>query len=294
MTDLWNATRGVWPIRPSETTDFIRCPRLWRYKHVDGWQPPASAWSPERLVGSTLHAGIAAYWVWLEEKGPEMTGSGAKFAEMAAQDYIRQGWPPDAPLEYSRDALESHALKVLDKVLAWVEKEMSGVEPIMIEQALDEKGHTTPDLVTREPAGLTVTDWKYSAHIDPDRVRYRLENIDRTHQFLHYCWAVGKHLKEPVRQFRKVVIVGGPRIMVREATFTPTPAMLDQWLTGARQMWQDMSEMRAGERVAYQREAGCTMYGPKWPCTYTEACWTCHSDPDKMAQFYTRPSRAEG
>lgn len=275
----------VAPVRPSETTDFIRCPRLWHYKHVGGWQPPASTWTPERLAGTAIHAGVAAYW--LNQRGRVVPMPPP--AECLV-NVLRQEWPPDAPLEFSRDALESHALKVLDKVLTWITKEMADAEPIMVEQTLRADG-CTPDLVTREPAGLTVTDWKYSAHIDPDRVRYRLENIDRTHQFLDYCWQVGQTLNEPVRQFRKVVIVGGPRIMVREATFTPTQPMLEQWLTGARQMWEDMAAMRAGTKVAYQREAGCRMYGPKWPCTYEEACWTCHSDPVKMAQFY---SRAEG
>ncbi len=274
------------PVRPSETTDFIRCPRLWYYKHVEGWQPPASAWSPERLVGSLIHAGLAAYWL---NEGPESLRGGP--LNHTPQDTLHytmdRDWPPDAPLEHSRDANEAHALKVLDKVLAWIAKEMADAEPIMVEQTLRADG-CTPDLVTREPAGLTVTDWKYSAHIDPDRVRYRLENIERTHQFLDYCWQVGQTLGEPVAQFRKVVIVGGPRIIVKEATFTPTPTMLAQWLTGAQQMWQDMAKMRSGDAVAYQREAGCRMYGPKWPCTYEEACWTCHGDRGKMAQFYTR------
>ena len=273
------------PIRPSETTDFIRCPRLWHLKHAGKWEPPASAWTPERLVGTAIHAGVAAYWI------RKLQPYESPYDRLAFT--FGEGWPLDAPLEFSYDALLAHSLKVLDKVLIWIAKEMSDAQPIMVEQTLREDG-CTPDLVTREPAGLTVTDWKYSAHIDPDRVRYRLENIDRTHQFLDYCWAVGEHLKEPVRQFRKVVIVGGPRIMVKEATFTPTPSMLEQWLTGARQMWEDMSEMRAGTKVAYQREAGCMMYGPKWPCMFTEACWTCHGDEAKMAAFYTRSSRAEG
>ena len=264
------------PIRPSEVTTWLRCPRLWQYQYMEGWEPPASAWSPERLLGTALHAGIAAHW----------RGQPAKGAILVA---FEQKWPSTAPPEFSRDALESHTLKVLDKVLAWVAKELPDAKPVMVEQSLGSDGYTTPDLVTREEGGmLTVTDWKYTHVLEPDRVRYRLEGIDRTHQFLHYCWAVGEHLKEPVRQFRKVVIVGNPRIIVRDATFTPEPAALEQWLTGARQMWKDMGEMRAGRKVAYQREAGCLIYGPKWPCPMWEACWTCHGDRRKMAQFYMR------
>lgn len=270
-------------IRPSEVTDFIRCPRLWHDKHVAGWEPPASSWTPERVIGSSIHAGIAEHWRHLGNSAPH--------------DALRREfgclWPSDAPLMFSPDGLESHTLKVLDRVLDWIAKELPDVHPVMVEEPLGENGHTTPDLVTREQGDiLTVTDWKYHHVLDPDRIRYRLEGIERTHQFLHYCWAVGERLGEPVRQFRKVVIVGGPRILIRDATFQPTPSMLEQWLTGARQMWEDMSEMRAGRRVAYQREAGCFMYGPKWPCPMYEGCWTCHGDEQKMAQFYTK--KADG
>ena len=272
------------PTRPSETTDFIRCPRLWLYKHVEGWEPPASAWTPERLIGTAIHAGVGAYW---RGRG----GSTDETPTQALRLALAIGWPLDAPLEFSQEALESHALKVLDKVLTWISKKMLDAEPVMVEQPLGVDGHTTPDLVTREPGGLTVTDWKYTHVLDPDRIRYRIEGIERTHQFLHYVWAVGQEMSAPVSVFRKVVIVGNPRIIIRAGTFTPEPAALEQWLASARQMWEDMTEMRAGRRVAYQRESGCFMYGPKWPCPMYEACWTCHGDREKMKMFYTRSAR---
>ena len=104
----------VQPVRPSETTTFIRCPRLWWYREVGKWEPPASAWSPERLVGTAIHAGVASYWAYKKVTHTIL---------MAIDDCkwaFSKGWPPNAPLGFSRDALESHALKVLDKVLAWI------------------------------------------------------------------------------------------------------------------------------------------------------------------------------
>jgi hypothetical protein len=161
-----------------------------------------------------------------------------------------------------------------------------------VEQALGADGHTTPDLVTREPygqgTGLVVTDWKTSWNVPADRVRYRLEGAERDHQFLHYCWAVGEHLKEPVRLFRKVVIVGSPKIIVKDVTFQPDPQAIEYWLTGARQLWKDMGNVRSGERVAPMNPNGCKMYGEKYLCPYFEACWTCHGDPERMRQFLVR------
>ena len=216
-----------------------RCPRLWWYSE-QGWSPPPSAWTPERLLGTTIHAGLACYW----------RGRGGHTDETPAQALglaLTLGWSPDAPPEFSREGLESQALKVLDAVLKWIAKEMPDAEPVMVEQALGADGHTTPDLVTREEGDiLAVTDWKVSMHLPADRIQYRLQDIEKTHQFLHYCWAVGEHLKEPVRLFRKVVIAAGPRILVRDATFTPNDAMLAAWLRDARVKWDLMNQMRTG------------------------------------------------
>ena len=209
----------------------------------------------------------------------------------AVKAVLDAGWPWDAPPEFSRDGSESLALKVLDKVLAWIGKEMSNAQPVMVEEPLGPDGHTTPDLVTDEDGVLTVTDWKTSWNLDADRVRYRLEGLDRTHQFLHYAWAVGERLGRPVQRIRKVVIVGSPRIIVRDATWTPTPVALEYWLTSARQLWEDMAKVRAGERVASMNTNGCKMYGDKYPCTYWDACWTCHGDEAQMAQFLVRETR---
>lgn len=270
------------PVRPSEVGDFIRCPRLWYYKHVEGWAPPPSAWEPWQLMGTAIHAGLAAHW-----HGNSNIG-GALTAAFAA------GWPVDAPPEFSREGLEVQASKVLDAVLKWIPKNMPDAVPVMVEQPLGEDGHTTPDLVTREPQGLVVTDWKTHWNLDADKVRYRLEGIDRTHQFLHYAWAVGEHLKEPVAAVRKVVIVGSPRVIVRDALVIIQPAMIEQWLAGARQMWQDMAAMRTGHMTAYQREDGCMKYGSRYPCPMFEACWTCQGDRERMRQFLVQIAPREG
>src|SRR3990167_7474764 len=89
------------PIRPSAVTDWIRCPRLWWLKE-QGWEAPPSAWSPERLMGSAVHAGLACYWEQIRE--PD-----TKFVLPDPVNLVRreieQGWPSDAPPEFSREGL---------------------------------------------------------------------------------------------------------------------------------------------------------------------------------------------
>ena len=272
------------PIRPSAVTDWLRCPRLWWYKE-QGWEAPPSAWSPERLMGTAVHAGIAAYWRGVNPR------TQTSFTLTAS-------WPDDAPPEYDMDVLEAQALTVLDAVLHWIMEHMPERDtlPVMVEQPLGADGHTTPDLVTREQADikadmLVVTDWKVSMSLPADRLLARLEGIERTWQFLHYCWAVGEHLQEPVRMFRKVVIAAGPKILVREATFQPTAPMLAAWLKDAEAKWGLMHQMQAGTLYPWRQETGCFMYGPKWRCPMYDACWTCLGDEEQMAQFLVRAAR---
>ena len=231
-------------------------------------------------MGSSIHAGLAAYW---DTKMGRPTTS----PEDEVTGEFSLSWPEDAPPEFSREGLEAQALKVLDAVLKWISKNMPDAEPVMVEQTLRPNG-CTPDLVAREPIGLVVTDWKYHHHVEPERIRYRLEGLDRVHQFNDYIWQVGESLGEPVRLMRKVAIIGGPKIMVRAGEFVPTAEGTAQWLTGAQEMWTQMAEMRAGSRVAYQRPEGCKLFGDKWPCMFYEACWTCHGDREKMAQFLVK------
>ena len=279
------------PIRPSAVTDWIRCPRLWWLKE-QGWEAPPSAWSPERLMGTAVHVGLEAYWA---HGFKESVGEVVKIA-------FQLGWPADAPPEYDRTMLETQAIQTLDAVLQWIREHMPDAQPVMVEQSLGADGHTTPDLVTREGSGqsghgsghgsgLVVTDWKVSMYLPADRLLARLEGIERTWQFLHYCWAVGKHLQEPVTLFRKVVIAAGPKILVREATFQPTAPMLAAWLKDAEAKWGLMHQMKAGTLYPWRQETGCFMYGPKWRCPMYDACWTCYGQEDTMAQFLVKAPR---
>ena len=197
-------------------------------------------------------------------------------------------WPDDAPEEFSREGLMTLAISVVQAVIKWIPKGLPYANALLIEHPMDTDGHTTPDLVTEEPGGLVITDWKYSHHVPADKVMYRLEGNERNHQFWHYIWAVGEHFQRPVSLFRKVVIVGMPKIIVKSSEFTPTPEALASWLQGARAKWDQMDRMRSGALPVYRREEGCKPFGERWPCPMYEACWTCHGDEGKMHAFYTK------
>ena len=280
------------PIRPSEVTDWIRCPRLW-WLRDQGWRPFDTQWTPERLLGTAVHAGLAHYW------GLRAGGLHAGPENEAIYNVFLREWPDTAPSEHSLEGYTEQAIKVVDAVIKWIVKHMPDAKPVMVEQSLGADGHTIPDLVTREQADiypdtdgiLVVTDWKVSAHLPVDRIQYRLQDLEKTHQFLHYAWAVGEHLKEPVRLFRKVVIAAGPQIRVKDGTFTPTPESLAAWLADARVKWDLMHKMRDGIVFPWRNEDGCLKYGEKWRCWAYDFCWTCNGDEEKGKQFLVKEPR---
>lgn len=265
------------PIRPTSTQKWSRCPTLWRLEDVEGWRLPGDQFSLERNMGSWVHTGMATWW-----KG----GTEAESCRAAWEQSYNE-WPEVT--EVSREGITELLSAVILKTIKWCRVEMAGAKVLMVEQPLGEDGKdTTPDLVTEENEIVVVTDWKYSHHVDPANVHYRLEGSDRIHQFKHYTWRVGEYLNRPVRLFRKVVIVGLPKVIVKESTFVPDEQAQAEWLRQSRRKWHEMARMKVDPLMVYRREEGCKPFGDKWPCPMWEACWTCHGDQEMMTKFYVK------
>lgn len=251
----------------------------WYLEDVEGWQAPLDSWSPERDMGTALHAGMAAYWLGGEKLSP---------LDEATQT-LKSLWPETAPDEYSLEGMTELLGKIILRQRVFFTRDMAGADPVMVEQPLGEDGHTTPDLVTREHGELVVTDLKYHHYVPADRIQYRFDHIDRDHQFNHYPWAVSEYLGEPVRRFRKLGVIGLPKIVIRAAEFEVTEQQQAAWLMGARQKWHQMDRMiQGGPEMVYQRQEGCRPFGDKYPCPMEQACWTCHLDREQMTKFYRK------
>lgn len=262
------------PIRPSAVEQWTRCPTLWMLENVQGWHRPGTEFTKQDLsllVGTALHAGMAAYW----RGHPD-----------AALPALEAGWPQGG----SEFSLEGTALlleKMVQATIAWCKKELEGAIPLLIEHSLGPDG-ATPDLVIRNRGQVEVIDWKSHMEVKPDRIPYRLQDPDHSHQFQDYIWRVSEYLNEPVRLFRAVHIIGLPRLIVRETTFVPSEAQQAEWLRQARRKWHLMAMMKVDPALVYRNEGGCKPYGADYPCPMWTACWECHGQPGAIAQFYTR------
>lgn len=216
-----------------------------------------------------------------------MVGAGVE-----AERVLREQWVVGTSFEIEAHIPIVH--KTLTAVWKWIEANMSHVRVVMVEKSLGEDGHTTPDLVTEEEdASLVVTDWKTSWVLPAEKMVYRLEGAERDHQFWHYIMAVSDHLEKPVKRFRKVVIGCTPKPIVKATEFMVEKAAFLSWFDGAINKWEQMSKMAQNPASVYRREEGCKPFGEKWPCPMFEACWTCHGDREKMANFYIREEKRD-
>jgi len=269
-------------IRPTSVQKWSRCPTLWYLTDIEGWRQPDSAWSPERDIGTAIHAAIAWYW----RNDHDIVGAGVE-----AERVLRSKW-----VEGSAFEIEAHipiVHKTLLAVWKWIETNMSHVRMVIDESPLGADGHTTPDLVIDSDGDLVVTDWKSSLNLPAEKMVYRLEGAERDHQFWHYIMAVSDRLERPVKRFRKVVIGCTPKPIVKATEFTVEKAAFLSWFDQTIQKWEQMEEMKDNAHLVYRREEGCKPFGEKWPCPMFEACWTCHGDREKMANFYIREEKRD-
>jgi hypothetical protein len=264
------------PIRPTSVEKFTRCPQKWYYEDVEGWREPGVGPSPQIIMGTAVHAGMAS--LWREEEG----------SSASILNVFEAEWPESEP---GREVAEDLALKVVLATMRWCQQ-LGEVEVVAVEEPLGEGIEGTPDLITRETGGLVIWDWKFSERVKPEHLHYRLEHPEHSHQFQHYIWGVQEKYHEAVSLFRKVVIVGLPKVQVAQALFVPDPMQTREWLRQAKVKWHTMAQMKAAGSLhgglVYRNEGGCRPFGERWACPMERACWECHGDRTQMAQFYVK------
>lgn len=258
---------------PSQTEEWSRCPALWDQRKR--WEPLSGTWSPERLIGLGVHAALEKWWGRI----PSVD------AAQVARDYVVNLWPADAPDVFSVDGAASRAGKAAATAVKWFETEMAEASPLLIEHSF---GESIVDLVTQEGDLLVVNDYKYVHELPGDRVHYRLDAFPRKHQFWHYVWRTGEHYMRPVDLFRGVLIIGGPKMMVKHTTFAPSPEGIAAWHKSAQAKWAMMEAMAGGTLGIPRREEGCSMYGDKYPCPMAEGCWTLNRNEAGYDAIYNR------
>jgi hypothetical protein len=249
---------------PSETESYMRCPAYHRYQHR--WQPRAP-WTPNRLLGDAVHAGLAAHY------GRPMSTPLA-----VALNVLAAGFPADEA-HYTLDGLRTLVEKGLTAGIA-MDAPNGGVV-IATEQLLS---RTKIDMVQRRPGeGLSVVDWKVSLELEKPKLKYRLREYDTSWQLRHEAWAASEHFGEPVEWGYIGIIALTPRVFTHLHPVAMGAERLAHWERSAWQWWARLAAARANERPEMNLGA-CDRFGG---CVFKAACHDLHGDESRFETFYT-------
>jgi hypothetical protein len=289
---LLNVVEGVGPrhYSPSEVDLFLRCPMLWWLTRKRGWVSRVEpAWTPNRLVGSAVGAGLTILYGQYPDKGwPEKV---SPESQEEAHRVLVEGWVDQDG--WSLEALQRLVDRGLD--VAVKGPQMEGVQSVvMAEQGVYGR---RPDVILRFPDGLVVDDNKVAMALDAHQEPYRLAEYDHSWQLLDYAWHVGEYLAEPVTLTRLHLIVLGPRKHVTLHQVPVTRERLDRWYESAAGVWRTMEEMEQGSRAVWMGLTACTNKGLHFGqprCPMYDACHVYNGNERAMEVGFERLPTQEG
>ena len=236
------------PWSPSSTEVFLACPMAWYLKRQGVQGRPMDTTAMDQ--GTEFHTHMAAYW-WCR-------GDLRKYLLVAPWHNILK-----TVIDQEGDALRENGFVGAEVVLGGPPEEA----------ARHGRYPGTCDLVTENETGLTVTDYKTKAKMDPRFADRELRQTQRSWQLRQYAWFVQEKYGRPVTQIRKLLVAFTPVLKVWLATYPVTPAMLNDWAIQAHEVWNQMDRMIATEVFPWQNPDACERYGWDWRCQFYEICW---------------------
>lgn len=258
---------------PTETESWLRCPVYRAYQKR--WAPRGN-WTPHRLLGNAIHAGLAAHY-GLPPLRPDPSEALplAVAYNVLDDEYVDQD-------EWTRDGLAKLIEKGLQAALTLDVLGLEGKVVAVEKRILRCKA----DLIHREPAGLVVTDWKVKLELDSRYKDRTLGELTDAWQFKHDAWAISSHYGEPVVRVQAGVIVltGRARAFLHPLLHL-TSEHLDNWHQGAETAWLRMAEEDDGIAAPTMNTTACRRYGV---CPYYDACHHLNGDETRFATLYDR------
>lgn len=253
--------------------EYLRCPRLWHYK---ARFEPIGLPSPWPLIGTAIHAGLAAFY--RGQTGPVSPAPPADPREVALAE-IRSIWAENADLN-----LEA-AEKLVSSGLAVAMAHPLDGQVIAVEMTI---GDCTPDLVMSTPAGLVVWDHKWKHRVEEQWMDKELRGTATLHQLWHNAMRVSQAAKQPVVGIGKLLIVSQPKTRARPyfhaISLKRLVAFTQAYEIHRARAIQDDARWRAEGISPPQNFTSCWDYGG---CPYRILCHDLEGDETKASNLYT-------
>ena len=262
---------------PSQTENFIRCPRMWdlgkRWTQIE-------VWTPERALGKAIDAGVLAF---LKSKDPE-------YATLLASEELESEWTHE-PYEMSLDAGQAHVKKVLKNTLRklpdLVPTEVHALHPRLGEENCE------PDVIFLNAYGqMDIIDIKYTHTIQPQYVSSRLRQMEPSGQLRHYAWrAMEEYRPLSVSRVGIALITGLPKADVHVSWWDLDHRLLSVWLSGRESVWRQMELVERGIMQPWDSDGNCFKYGEAHACPFYTAHFRLGLDESLFANHYVPRNR---
>ena len=265
---------------PSTVRTWFVCPRFSQLSKR--WEPRVDEWTPHRLVGTAIHAGIET---WLR---PQIDGSASPDLDpldvalgALADGYVQQE-------AWGLEGLQALVKKGYQKLRGFIDAEiLPGARVVAVEYADPcqdprlgtHRVHRVVDCILERDGVLEVWDWKTKIRLDEAYFHETSRATLHSWQLLDYSWHVREweaasllrgtlpnatdtssgrgdvsalsnrvppSAPRPVRYAAHGLVILGPKLMVKAIPVLITPERLTQWHAQALAVWRRMWEDEIG------------------------------------------------
>ena len=294
---------------PSAVKQWLTCPEFWRLCKV--WEPRAAGWTPHRVVGQAIHAGIAA-WLRPQVAGyvsPEPPPSPLSVAlEVMSDGYIPQDtWALDGLCALTEKGLKRLQRLVGDEILPGATVlAVEYPDPVQDPRLGTHRLHRVVDCILSRGDALEVWDWKSKIRLDEAYLEETTRAALHAWQLLDYSWHAGQWANRrgvlptlpdrapsgapwAVHYAAHGLVVLGPKLLAQAIPVTLTSERLVQWRRDADVIWYRMWRHQQTGFTWHNWEA-CSdrhlHYGKE--CVMVPACHLLNGNEERFLGVYQR------
>lgn len=276
---------------PSQVHQWLTCPAFWQLsKH---WEPRAIVWTPHQLVGTAIHAGIAA---WLR---PQIAGSPPASQEIpltVALATLADGYHEQET--WALEGLQALVTKGYQRLQRFIEQEILSQARVLAVEMPDpnqdprwgpHRVHRVVDCILERGGALEVWDWKSKIRLDESYLWETARAVKHNWQLLDYAWHVGQWYG-PVRYAAQGLVVLGPKLLAKSFPTLIDLERLTQWRNQADKVWQAMWECDQQDGPVIMNWEACSdrylHYGHE--CDFVPACHNLKGNESLFPSVYRR------
>ena len=267
---------------PTEVRRWLTCPVFRDYSAR--WEPRVEAWTPHKLIGTAIHAGVASHLRSL------MAGSASPATDPIASAIangvaaLRDGYVQQET--WGLDGLETMVTKGVTRLTqAITEKLLPGATIVAVEYADPVQDvrlgthrlHRVVDCVLERNRALEIWDWKTKMRLDDQYLPETQQEALHQWQLLDYAWHAQEWFGKMVSRIGWGLAILAPKLKVEFIPVPVTPERLEQWAEDAKPIWEMMAAQDGDGPMLLPRWHNWTAcsdkhlhYGKR--CVFFEAC----------------------